>query len=141
MSAETWNVILIIAVVLVGAYGAYQHYRKNKTIDLPTVVNTLEQAVPLSKEIIDVAQTAVNEIEQIRRQPGVQMTNNEAFARATDTVRRWFPAVEEVTDEQIITAVNSAILVASHLTNQLKAAKAEVVEAEMKGVPVDGETS
>lgn len=137
MNNDVWMTILILIVAGIAGYSLYRSYQSGKTIDVSNVVGTLETSVPLAKEIIDVAQTAVNSIEQLRRQPGSTITNSEAFARATNTVRKWFPSTEEVTDEQIITAVNSAILVASTFTHQIRADKAVVAEAIGKGVPVD----
>lgn len=139
---QNWQVVLILITLVVSVYALYKASQSGQAVNLGSVVSTIEGSVPLAKEIIDVAQTAVNSIEQMRRQPGNTMSNNEAFSRATATVRKWFPATEDVSDEQIITAINSAVLVASTMTNQIQAAKAVVIDAEVnKGILVDGKNT
>lgn len=136
-----WEVVLILVVAALAGYAIYRTYLKGDVVTVSGIAGSLEAAVPIGKEVVDVAQTVVNAIEQERRQPGSPITDSEAFSRATSEVRGWLNALgidgAEVTDQQILTAVNSAILVASSLSHQIKADKATVGEAAQKGVVVD----
>lgn len=135
--AQTWNVILILLVVAVGVYALYQHYKKGEVINLGTVTTELEAAIPFAQELSEVAQIVVNEIEQAARE-GAYIPNEEKLSIAIDRVKNWSPAFKDLETPKVITAIKSAVLVASSITNQISASKAEVATAENKGIPVDG---
>jgi len=125
LSQETLSVILILVVVAVGGYSLYLQYRQGKAITLPSVVATLEGAVPLSEELLKVATIAVQSAEQLKREGKID-SNDVAFNYALDFVKDWFPNAHDVSNEKIIAAINSAVLVASYLSNQIEASKSEV---------------
>lgn len=138
MTSETWNVVLTVLIVLIGGYALYLRYKKGEVINLGTVTSTLEAAIPFATELSEVSQIVVNEIEQAARE-GAYIPDEEKLAIAISKVKNWSPHFRELETHKVITAIKSAVLVASSITNQISASKAEVATAEDKGIPVDGQ--
>lgn len=136
MTSETWNVVLIIIVVLLAGYALYTRWKKGDTISAGELVATVENQIPFATELAEVAQIVVNEIEQAVRE-GVVLSNEEKFNRALDLVKKWNPQFAEIENRKIIAAIKSAVLVASSITNQINAAKTQVAEGERKGIDVE----
>lgn len=122
MSAETWNIILILLVLVVAGFAFYQAHKRGETFTVSGISETLEASIPLASELVDVAQMAVNEAELLKKNG--KITNTEAFNRALDIIKSWSPALAELENAKVITAINSAVLVASALSHQIKADKA-----------------
>lgn len=135
MTAETWNVILILIVVALAGYAIYAQMKKGDTVDLSTLVATVEDKIPFATELAEVAQIVVNEIEQAVRE-GVVLSNDEKFNRALDLVKGWRPEFAEIENRKIISAIKSAVLVASTFTNAIQADKTVQAEGERKGIDV-----
>lgn len=121
MSSETWNVILIILVVLVAVYAGYQQYRRGEAFTVEGVAHTLEASIPFASELIEVSQIAVNEAELMKKNK--QITNEEAFNHALNVIKGWSPQLAGIENSKIISAINSAVLVASALSHQIGADK------------------
>lgn len=125
----TWQgTLLVVLVIVIGGFFVWQSLRaKNRPltdVTLPEVIGSFETAVPLATELKDVAQMVVFEIEQFRRDPAHNMTDDEAFVTAVAKVRSWFPdETEGLTPDKINTAIHGAVLLASQATNTIKAAK------------------
>lgn len=118
MSAETLNVVMIILVVVVGAFGVYQMYKRGETITAGTVVNTIKAAQPLAQELISVATIAVNSAEQLKN-TGKIGSNDEAFNYALNFVKKWIPATAGVDNADIKAAIEAAVLVANFMSDQI----------------------
>jgi hypothetical protein len=105
--------ILIIIVVIVAAISLWIAL-KNKSGELTPVVvaNTVRESVPVAKELMEIVQIGVNSAEQLKRE-GKILTNDVAFNHVLDYIKRWVPDEWEVSNEDIITAINAAVLVAS----------------------------
>lgn len=135
MTTETWNVVLVLIIVALAGYALYARYKAGKTTDLSTLVATVENQIPFATELAEVAEIVVNEIEQAVRE-GVVISDEDKFNRALDMVKKWRPEFAEIDNHKVAAAIKSAVLVASALTHQLNAAKAQVAEAERKGIDV-----
>lgn len=135
MTAETWNTILILIVVALAGYTVYTQLKKSETVDVGTIVNTIENQIPFATELVEVAQIVVNEIEQAVRE-GVVLSNEEKFNRALDLVKGWRPEFSHIENRKIISAIKSAVLVASTLTHAIQADKVTQIEGERKGIDV-----
>lgn len=128
MSAETLNIVLIVVVVIVATYGGYQKWKRGEEITIPGVAGMLEASIPLATELVDVAQMAVNEMELLKKNG--RITNQEAFNRALNIIKGWSPALASIDNDKIITAINSAVLVASALTHQIRADKSLIEDQQ-----------
>lgn len=118
MTSETLNVILIILVVLVGAFGVYQKVKRGETVTAGTVVNTIKAAQPLAQELINVATIAVNSAEQLKN-TGKIGSNDEAFDYALNFVKKWIPAASGIDNADIKAAIEGAVLVANFMSEQI----------------------
>lgn len=114
--------------------------RSGKAITSADIANAIEAAKPVTQRLRLVAEDVVFGIEQIRREG--QLTNNvEAFDHAFAEIRALLPAELDVSDEQIINAINRAVLLASSHTAQIDAAKNMPVigiEADKVSVTTEG---
>lgn len=124
------NIVLIVGVVAAAGWAIYERYKRGETIHLPTIVGELEAAVPFAQELATVAEMAAFEVEAYRRKAEKgevpTITNKESFDKAFNIVKNWFPAeTEGLTTDKIVVALNRAILLASQVSNSIKAAKAQ----------------
>lgn len=119
MSTDMLQTYLIIITVVVAIVAIVRSYMVTHTVDLTpsTLVETIKEAQPVAKELMEVAQIAVNATEQLKRE-GKIASNDQAFNHALDLVKKWIPDQWEVDNEDIIAAINSAVLVASALSKQ-----------------------
>lgn len=131
---------LVSLLVAIGAVAFAFVTRKH-----PVTAYNLQTAVasvqPIASELAAVATTVVQGIEQIKREPGSQLTNDQAYHDALNAVRRWVSALDpnlqvSITNDQIVMAINSAVLVASSLTHAIAQSKAVVADAN-PGATVD----
>lgn len=119
MDAQTLNVILIVLTVIVAAYALYQRHKAGEAIEAGGVVTELKAAQPLAQELMTVATIAVQAAEQLKN-TGKLPDNNAAFEYAVSFIKKWIPAAEGIDNEDIKAAIESAVLVASALTEQIK---------------------
>jgi hypothetical protein len=124
--------ILIIVTILVAVFALYRTF-KNKPEELTPVVvaNTVRESVPVAKELMEIAQIATNAAEQLKREGKIR-SNDIAFNYALDYIKRWVPDEWEVSNDDIIAAVNAAVLVSSGLR---KDAGASSENASKAGIP------
>lgn len=119
MSAETLNVVLILLTVLVAAYALYQRYKRGEAIDASGVVSELKAAQPLASELIAIATIAVQSAEQLKNTGKID-GNDAAFNYALNFIKGWFPAASGIDNADIKAAIESAVLVANALSQQIK---------------------
>lgn len=137
MTSETWNAILFVLVIVLAGFTTYMLYRKGGAVTPSAVLSAIEMVQPVALELQAAAQMVVNDIEQIRRDPNSGIPNDVAFERAFNNLHRWYPdLMQGVTKEQAIAAINGAILVASQISNSIRAAKnayfGEVLTSDLK---------
>lgn len=139
------NVVLIVGVVAAAGWAIYERKKRGETVNLPTVVGELKAAMPFANELATVAEMAAFEVEEYRRKMEKGevpvITNKESFDRAFKIVKDWFPEqTEGLTSDKIVTALNRAILLASEVSNAIKASKAQQLRGEMKNGPTQSAT-
>lgn len=117
MTAEQLQLILILVTMGVAAFALYQSYRAGAKVTPSVVLEKLKEARPVAAQLMEIAQAAVNAVEQLRRE-GKISDNDIAFNHALDLVKKWVPDEWEIDNEDIISAINAAILVASALSRQ-----------------------
>lgn len=123
--------MISLAVAIVAVVYAFVVGRQKVTVKN---VSAAVDVVPrIASEIAAVATTVVQGIEQVKREGNI--SNEQAYSLALDQMRDWIkvivPTDIKISNEQIISAVKSAILVASALTHQIEAAK-EIAEEPPK---------
>lgn len=122
--SEWFGIAALVIALIVAAYT----FIATKTPVTPANVTTAINAVPsLAAELEKVATIVVQGNEQRKRKG--ELTNEQAYHDALNTVKGWFPGIA-IPNDKIIRAVNSAILVASLVTNQIEAAKTVVQESD-----------
>lgn len=117
MSTETLQAVLIILTVGIAGFALYRTYRSGEIITLNGVVDQIRDARPIATQVAEVAQIAVNSVEQIRREGKLQ-NNDAAFNHALNLVKKWIPDEWEVDNEDIINTINAAVLVSSALRRE-----------------------
>lgn len=117
MTSDFWQVGLILVTLAVAGYALYQSHQSGEAITPTALVEHVKEAIPIAQQVQEIAQIAVNSVEQLRRER--KITNNDvAFNRALDLTKKWLPKEWQVDNEDIIASINSAILVASALSKQ-----------------------
>jgi hypothetical protein len=117
MSVDTVQALMIIATVLVAGYSLYIAYRNGQSVTLSGVVESVREAQPIVVQLREIAQVAVDATEQLKR-TGEIKTNDEAFNHALNLIKQWVPDEWEVGNQDIISAINASVLVASALAKQ-----------------------
>lgn len=128
-----WIGIAALVAAIVFAISAFFYSRQALTA---ANVTALINGVPAVATEVDKAATiVVNAYEQARRKGKLEYTPD--LATVTKRVRSWLPewVTDAVTDEQIVDAINSAILLASEKTNAINAAKATIAAVKRDGGP------
>lgn len=120
MDASTISIIAI--VIAIGAV-AYGFYASKRPITATTVATAIEALPSVVTEVEKAAGIVVNAYEQARRKG--KLESDPSLNEVMNKVRGWLPdwAKTAVTNEQIIDAINSGILLASATTNQINANK------------------
>lgn len=119
------QVILILITAVVALYAVYAAHQKGEVLTPGVVVNEVKAAQPVAVELMEVAQIAVNAVEELRRQGKIQ-SNDEAFNYALNYMKKWIPDEWEVDNEDIIATINAAVLVASAIREQIDSGKGNV---------------
>lgn len=125
MTPEQTQTILVLITLAVAGYALYQSFRRGETITLTGAVEEIKEARPVAVELMEVVQIAVNSVEQLRRE-GKIADNDVAFRRALDISKKWIPDEWEIDNEDLINAINAAVLVAS-ATSQMAGKSSESV--------------
>lgn len=127
---EWFGIAALVIALIVAAYT----FIATKTPVTAANVTTAINAVPsLATEVEKAATIVVQGIEQVRREG--KLDNLPSYGELLNQVRGWLPVNIKPTNEQILAAINSAILIASLATNQINAAKAVVQEADPFKLP------
>lgn len=126
---------IISLVVAIGAV-AFAFVTRRQPVTAANVVAAVESVQPLAIEVDKAATIVVQSYEQARRKN--KLENTPGLNEVMNRVRSWLPKEVRlnVTNEQIIEAINSAILIASAATAQIAANKAVVADAN-PGATVD----
>lgn len=115
---------LIIAIIV----GGYVFLSRQTPVTAANVTNAINAVPSLAVEVEKAATIVVQGIEQARR--AGKLDNVPAYGELLNQVRSWLPVNIKPTNEQILSAINSAILLASLATNQINAAKATVADSD-----------
>lgn len=118
----------LIALVISVVVTVYLFVSRKTPVTATNVTTAVESVQPLADQVDKAATIVVQAIEQARRKG--KLDKMPEYGELLNRVRGWLPVNVEPTNDQVIDAINSAILVASALTNQINAAKATVQEAE-----------
>lgn len=119
MNTETTTLIVAVVALIVAGYAVYKMGRLPTVAELTPLV---EKAVPVGQDFAAVAQIVVNEAEQLKR-TGKLDSNDAAFAYALKKAKEYFPVLEPLEQDKLISAINASVLVASALTAQIESAK------------------
>lgn len=118
---EQW--ISIVAIVIALGAIAFVFVQSGTPYTAVGIKESLERVQPLAMEVEKAATIVVQSYEQARRKGKLESTPglNEVMNR----VRGWLPKEVKlnVTNDQIVEAINSAILIASAATAQINANK------------------
>lgn len=125
MVIDNWIVMTVVLTLVISLVSGYMAYRSTRKVTVEGVLETVKESVPIAQELATVAKIAVESAEQMKRD-GTLRTNDAALNYAIDYVQKWFPATETITNEQIIGAINAAVLTASAISAQITAAKQSV---------------
>lgn len=107
--------ILIIVTLLVAAFALYTAYKNKPGEITPAVVsNTIKDSTTVAKELMEIVQIATNAAEQLKRE-GKISSNDAAFNYALNYIKKWIPDSWEISNDDIITAINAGVLVSSGL--------------------------
>lgn len=117
MTPDQLNVILILITMGVAAFALYKAYSRGEGVTLSSAIEEIKEARPVALELMEIAQIAVNATEQLKREGKIE-ENDVAFSHALDLVKKWLPNSFRVDNEDIIAAINAAVLVASGLSKQ-----------------------
>lgn len=118
----------LIALVISVVVTVYLFVSRKTPVTATNVTTAVESVQPLADQVDKAATIVVQAIEQARRKG--KLDKMPEYGELLNRVRGWLPVNVEPTNDQVIDAINSAILVASALTNQINANKATVQEAE-----------
>lgn len=117
MTGEQWQIVLIFVSLVIAGFALYRSFQAGNQITLSGAVEEIKSSVPVALELKEIAELAVGSVEQLRREGKIQ-DNDVAFNRALDLVKKWIPAEMHVDNEDILAAINAAVLVASALSRQ-----------------------
>lgn len=117
MEASQVQMLMILVTLVVAAFALYRSFQRGETVTLTQGIETIKSSIPIAQQVMEVAQIAVNSVEQLRRE-GKITDNDVAFNRALDLTKGWIPQEWQVENKDIIASINAAILVASALSRQ-----------------------
>jgi hypothetical protein len=116
----TTDQLLVATVVIslvVAGFSLWKSYQANNVVTLTGVVDEIKSAEPIAKQILEVVQIGVNAAEQLKRE-GKLATNDDALNYALDYAKQWLPKEWNLSNHDIIEAINAAVLVSSALACQ-----------------------
>lgn len=126
------NAISLISLGVAIVAVIYAVVASKRPLTVKGVSDAVNMVPRIATEISAAATTVVQGIEQVKREG--ELTNEQAYDMALDQMREWVklvvPVEIKIGNDQIISAINSAILVASALTNQIIESKKVVAEIE-----------
>lgn len=108
--------VVVVALAMAG-YAIYTTTQKGQAVTLTGAVEAVKEAMPVALQAKEIVQIAVNATEQLKREGQIK-TNDEAFNHALNLAKQWIPDEYEVSNEDIINFINSAVLVSSALARQ-----------------------
>lgn len=111
--------ISIAALVVSVIVGIYLFVSRQTPLTAANVTASLESVQPLAQELLTVATIAVNSAEQLKNTGKID-SNDEAFNYALSFVKKWVPAASGIDNADIKAAIESAVLVANFMSEQIK---------------------
>lgn len=118
------NTAIVLLIVVFAAFAAFTVYRRTGTLTPQDIVKAVKDVQPTAVKVYEVVQIGVNTAEQLKREK--KITNEEAFRYALDYAKTWIPASWQVSNDDIIAAINAAVLVSSALSKQAGASSNNV---------------
>lgn len=117
------DTIGIVAIVLAIAAIVYTFWQSKRPVTAANVLTAVQAVPSLATEVNAAAAIVVQSYEQARRKGQLESTPD--LNEVMNKVRGWLPqwAKVDITNTQIIDAINSAILMASAVSAQIKADK------------------
>lgn len=135
MDIQTTSVILIFLTLLVAGYAAYRLHKQGVVLTPTTVVSELKSAQPMAQELLNVAQIGVQAAEQLKS-TGKLPNNDAAFEYALNFVKRWIPGGSDISNKDIESAIESAVLTANYMTSQIEANRDKTIPVFVPSPPV-----
>lgn len=122
---EQW--ISIAALVVAVVVGIFVFVQRDTPFTATAVGEAIQRVQPTAIELETVANIIVGANEQRKREG--ELTNEQAYHDALNTMRGWWGRDVPFTNDQILRAINSAILIASAATAQINMSKSVVDDA------------
>lgn len=117
MDSSYFQLGLILVTLVVAGYALYRSHQRGEVINVAGVVSELKEAILPAKEVMDVISVAVQAAEQMKRDGRIN-TNDEAFNYVMDYAVRKIPKEWGITKEDIVMAIDAAVLASSALAKQ-----------------------
>jgi hypothetical protein len=127
MNSDTLAIITAVVAILIAAYAIY---KSKQPLTVENVTTALTDAAPMAQELTEVSLTAARASEQLWRSGKIE--RGERFTHAFNYVDKWFGGVLD--EDQIVTALESAVLITKALVERLpdKQAGTVIVAVEDK---------
>lgn len=128
-----WLSIAALVVSLI--VGLYLFVSRQTPLTAANVTTAINAVPSLATEVEKAATVVIQSYEQARRKG--KLVNDPPLNKVMNQVRDWLPdwAKVKASNDQIVEAINSAILMASLVTNQINAAKTVVQESDAPPMP------
>ncbi len=110
-------IFVVVVTLAVAGYAVYVASQRGETLTPLVVAEAIKGAQPIALQAKEIVQIAVNATEQLKREGKIQ-SNDEAFNHALDLAKQWIPKEWQVSNQDIISFINSAVLVSSALARQ-----------------------
>lgn len=117
MSTETLALLTALATLVIAAVFVWRQWNAGTPVTLSGVEGAIRTATPEAKTLVEVATIGVQAAEQLFRSG--KLPKDERLTYALNYVRKWTPFLEDVDNEDIAAAIESAVLVASFMSDQL----------------------
>jgi hypothetical protein len=119
MSSETTAIVVsVIAIVI----AAVTFFRRGEPVTIQGVTDSLEAAIPLAREMAEVASTGVRASEQLYLTG--KITKDERFTEAVRYFKTWFPDLDE---DAVIKNIEAAVFLMDQAADKLSGSKAHSI--------------
>lgn len=111
------QIFVVVVTLAVAGYAIYAATQQGKPVTLAGVVEEVKDAIPVALQAKEIVQIAVDSTEQLKRE-GMLKDNDEAFNHALNLAKQWLPPEWQVSNEDVVSFINAAVLVSSALARQ-----------------------
>lgn len=115
---QTTQTILILVTLVLAGWAVYKSYQRGEQVTLSSVVEQVKEAVPVAEELQAIALTAVQAAEQLKN-TGKLPDNDAAFEYALNYIRKHVPLLTGIDNNDIVTAIESAVFVVNNISKQV----------------------